>query len=282
MKIVVTGSAGFIGSHVVEELTSHGHEVVEFDVEHAAAEDITQEWMWIPPADCVIHLAAKPGVSWSIDRPAACMGVNVVGTVNVLESARRAGIRNFVFASSSTVYGGLSPYGISKRCGEELCERYARLYGMNVSALRLFSVYGPRMRKDLAMVKMADATVPGRAPFAVRGDPSLTLRDYTYVKDVAKAFRLAAERAANAEESSFEVFDVCGGCPRSLNEVKERLELELGAEVRTVDGGPTPAWEPKVTHGNYGPARIYIGWEPTTEFDDGVEKFVEWWKSCRA
>lgn len=274
MKVLVTGHLGFIGRHVAGDLVAHGHEVVGLDVKDGG--DILAVAS-LPRADCVVHLAAKPGVKYSVDHPAECMRTNVEGTVRVLEAARRAGTPKFVFASSSTVYGGLSPYGISKRCGEELCRRYAELYGLDCLCPRFFSVYGPGMRDDLAMSLLARSALPGGAPFRLRGDPAATARDYTYVADVARAVRLAAELPS--KPGRFEAFDVCGGSPVTMADLMRGLEPALGAAPSVVDGGPTAAWEPVRTHGDGSRAAELLGWAPSTPFANGVRAFADWWKA---
>lgn len=278
MKVVVTGHRGFVGSHVVEALRSAGHDVFGVDLAGSPPRDIRDPGLRLPPADCVVHLAARPGVAWSVDHPSECMSHNVAGTAQVLDAARLAGIPKVVFASSSTVYGGLSPYGLSKRFCEELCRRQSELYGADCLCLRLFSVYGPRMRGDLAMVRLAGSAEPGGEVFRVRGDPYRTARDYTYAADAAKAVRLAAELPP--ERGRFDAFDVCGGSPVTLYGVARALAAALGAEPRTVSAGPTPAWEPKTTEGDPRRAAEVLGWRPETAFADGVAAFAAWWKEA--
>ena len=277
MKTVVTGHRGFIGSHVADALREAGHEVFGVDLAGAPPRDIRDSALRLPPADCVVHLAARPGVRYSVDRPAECMRTNVEGTVNVLEAACLAGIPKVVFASSSTVYGGLSPYGLSKRFCEDLCRRYAELYGLDCLCLRFFSVYGPRMRADLAMTRLAESSLPDGDPFPVRGAPSATARDYTYVGDAVRAVRLAAELPP--EPGRFEAFDVCGGRPVSLTGVALALAGALGAEPVFTDGGPTPAWEPLRTEGDGSRAAELLGWAPSTPFEDGVRAFADWFRA---
>lgn len=191
MNILVTGACGFIGSYVCRSLVDISHAVFGLDDFSNSTEECKQlsfaackvvveasvlDEQSIEKAlrdfniDLVIHLAAKPGVEWSTDHPSECMNINVVGTENVLGAMRKTAVSSIIFASSSTVYSGLSPYGLSKQFGEKLVEMNSKLYGYRSLALRLFSAYGPRMRKDLAMNKLADSTRVDKAIFCVRGD----------------------------------------------------------------------------------------------------------------
>lgn len=206
MNILVTGACGFIGSYVCKSLVNDGHAVFGFDDFSNSTEECKQlsfaackavveasvlNGQSIEKAlrdfniDLVVHLAAKPGVEWSTEHPSDCMNTNVVGTENVLDAMRKAFVPDIIFVSSSTVYSGLSPYGLSKQFGEKLVEMHSKLYRFQAIALRLFSAYGPRMRNDLAMCRLADSTRVDKAVFCVRGDATQMFRDYTYVEDVA-------------------------------------------------------------------------------------------------
>ena len=191
MNILVTGACGFIGSYVCKSLVDDGRIVIGFDdfsnstieckqISQSLCKTVVEASILDACAiekalrdfniDLVVHLAAKPGVEWSTEHPVECINVNVVGTENVLDAMRKTFVPNIIFASSSTVYSGLSPYGLSKQFGERLVEMHSKLYGCRSLALRLFSAYGPRMRKDLAMNKLADSTRVDKAIFCARGD----------------------------------------------------------------------------------------------------------------
>lgn len=292
MKIVVTGSEGFIGSHLVEELKAHGHDIVGLDIKAEDPTDVTEFDLLLDTfpkeADCVIHLAAKPGVAWSVDNPSECYVQNVVGTENVLRVATLMKAKRLVFASSSTVYGAtatpwsetsplspISPYGETKVAGERACEYYARHCGLPCTVLRLFSVYGPRMRSDLAMRRLADSLLPEKPVFHIRGDGS-SARDYTHVSDVVRAFRVVVERQLDG----FNVFNICAGRPVELQDTIVTLEGWLGTPVNKIwDCTPVADWEPNITYGDNSKACNMLGWKPFVAFPDGLRTFTDWWIS---
>lgn len=297
MKVLVTGACGFIGSHVVEELVSAGHDVVGIDnmstpepvIPKCSLEvvDITDRdalaAAFPQSVDCVIHLAARPGVGWSVDNPDECRRINVGGTENVLSVASERGAGRIVFASSSTVYGfgqksrasresdrlaPVSPYGDSKAEGERAC----RGCGISCAILRLFSVFGPGMRRDLAMRRIADSLNPECPVFRVRGDGT-SERDYTYVEDVARAMRIAAESKSSG------AFNICAGNPRALRDVISEMERFLGEPPNIGWGGDAVAtWEPHRTWGDNSKAGRILGWYPREDFHEGLRKFIDWWK----
>jgi len=217
-RVLVTGAAGFIGSHVCEALVGRGDEVVgvdNFDPFYARAmkernldglrrqprfrfleADVARDPLPLDGVTVVLHLAAKPGVRPSLENPASYSEANVTGTVRVLEAARRAAIGRVVFGSSSSVYGDatpapfaeetaavwpISPYAASKRAGELMAHAFAHLYGMHIACLRFFTVYGPRQRPDLAIHRFTDLIARG-SPVRMHGDGSAE-RDYTYITD---------------------------------------------------------------------------------------------------
>jgi len=222
MRILVTGGAGFIGSHLVEKLLAGGHEVIILDdfndfydpqIKHANiagfAKDVTvchvdlrendsvRTVFGREKVDAIVHLAARAGVRPSIQYPRLYYDTNVIGTLHLLEAARVTGVQRFIFASSSSVYGAsktipfseeehltqtLSPYGATKIAGEFLCATYSHLYQMRVVALRYFTVYGPRQRPDLAIHQFTRRIYAGQ-PIDQFGDGS-TQRDYTYIDDI--------------------------------------------------------------------------------------------------
>jgi len=233
-RVVLTGAAGFIGSHVAECLVARGDEVVgldNFDAFYPRAvkeanvatlrrgprfrlvegdiRDAKAVGALVTPETVVVHLAARAGVRPSLEDPALYASVNIEGTAVLLEAVRRAGARRFVFGSSSSVYGDtapvpfsedwpallpISPYAATKRAGELLCATFAQLYGLRIMALRFFTVYGPRQRPDLAIHKFTRLIAEGR-PVPFYGDGS-SERDYTYIDDIVGGVRAAVDWTA--------------------------------------------------------------------------------------
>ncbi|MBI3635389.1 MAG: SDR family oxidoreductase [Candidatus Rokubacteria bacterium] len=294
MKVVVTGGAGFIGSHLTDRLLRDGHRVLVLDdlstgrpenlqhlrgerglaVERADVAALDAETPWFAGVDWVFHLAALADIVPSIQRPLDYHRANVDGTVAVLEAARRAGVRRFVYAASSSCYGIPDrtptaedapirpeyPYALTKRVGEQYALHWGRVYKLPVVSLRLFNVYGPRARTSgtygaVFGVFLAQK-LHGR-PFTVVGDGSQT-RDFTFVTDVVDAFAAAA-----ASDVSGEVFNVGTGQPVSVN----RLVELLGGEVVHV---PKRPGEPDCTQADTTKIQRTLGWTPKTSFEDGV------------
>ncbi|PYO68479.1 MAG: epimerase [Gemmatimonadetes bacterium] len=262
-RVLVTGAAGFIGSHVCEALVGRGDEVVgvdNFDPFYARAmkernldglrrqprfrfveADVVRDPLPLDGVTVVLHLAAKPGVRPSLENPAAYSEANVTGTVRVLEAARRAGIRRVVFGSSSSVYGDatpapfaedtaavwpISPYAASKRAGELMAHAFAHLYGMQIACLRFFTVYGPRQRPDLAIHRFTDLIAHGK-PVRMHGDGSAE-RDYTYITDCVEGVLAAVEWTARAQGSGGRGAGGGGGGAG----IAEAINIGGGARVR--------------------------------------------------
>jgi UDP-glucuronate 4-epimerase len=233
--------------------------------------------------DQVIHLAARAGVRPSLEEPALYQSVNVTGTVNVLEGARRHGVRKLTLASSSSVYGvnskvpfsegdaifkPISPYAASKLACEALGHVYHHVYGLDVAMLRFFTVYGPRQRPDLAIHKFAGLIASGR-PIPVFGD-GRTARDYTYISDILQGI-LACTR----QEFGYEVFNLGESQPVELWRLIELLEGALGRraekQVLPMQPGDVP-----VTYADVGKARARLGYAPQVPIERGIELFAEW------
>ena len=310
MHVLVTGAAGFIGSHVVDSLLRDAHQVTALDnfdpfydravkerniEEHRAnprwrlaevdlrdanalARQLTDRY------DAIIHLAAKAGVRPSIADPVGHQEVNVQGTHNLLELARRHGIRQFVFASSSSVYGvnprlpwseedgvlrPISPYASTKVSAELLGHVYSHLYGIRFLALRLFTAYGPRQRPDLAIHKFASLMTSGR-PVPVFGDGT-TRRDYTYVDDLVAGIRAALVY----EGSDYEVINLGNSATISLMEMIRGLEAALGCDAR-IERFPEQPGDVPQTWADIRKARGLLGYSPSTDYNRGVRKFAEW------
>lgn len=309
-SILVTGGAGFIGSHVVDRLLAEGWDVTVLDnfdpfydparkranvAQHAqnprfrlVEADLRDEAALaaaLPDRfDAVAHLAARAGVRPSIDDPVTYQAVNVVGTQHLLELARRWKTRQFVFASSSSVYGvnpdvpwreedavlrPISPYASSKMSAELLGHVYAHLFGVRFVALRFFTVYGPRQRPDLAIHKFARKMLAGE-PIPVYGDGS-TRRDYTYVADVVEA--VCAALAYDGSE--YEVINVGNEHTVRLAELIEALERVLGVEAQ-IDRQPPQSGDAPQTWANIEKAHRLLAYAPATPFEEGLRHFADW------
>jgi UDP-glucuronate 4-epimerase len=308
-RALVTGGAGFIGSHLVDGLLADGWDVtvidnfdpfypaavkranidaharhphwrlLELDIsDHEALGRVTGDF------DVIVHLAAKAGVRPSIADPLAYQKANVAGTQALLEFARARGIRQFVFASSSSVYGvnprvpwseddhvlePISPYASTKVSGELLGHVYAKLYDIRFLALRFFTVYGPRQRPDLAIHGFARRLLRGEA-IPMFGDGS-TRRDYTFIDDI-----VAGVRGAMAYEGSpYEVVNLGNNRTVSLREMIAALEQALRIEAR-IERHPEQPGDVPQTWARVEKARTLFGYEPKTSFEVGIGRFCDW------
>jgi UDP-glucuronate 4-epimerase len=241
------------------------------------------------PVNCIVHLAARGGVRPSIADPAGYVRVNVAGLQNVLDFARAAGVPQFVFASSSSVYGvnprtpwseedhvllPISPYAATKVAGELLGHVYSRLYGIRFLALRLFTVYGPRQRPDLAIRKITEAILADR-PVPMYGDGGSS-RDYTYVDDAVAGIRAAIEYRS----SSYEVINLGNGNPTTLRGMIRCIEGALDKEAR-LDPQPEQPGDVSRTCADIRKARSLLGYHPETPLPEGVARFISWLTSKR-
>jgi len=309
MRYLVTGAAGFIGSHFCERVLAEGHEVValdNFDDFYRAEikrrnmagfanraqvfegdvrdEEFVRRVFAEGRPDAVVHIAAKAGVRPSIDNPRLYIEVNVLGTLNLLEACRRQGVKNFTLASTSSIYGvnskvpfceddavhaTLSPYAASKLCAEQLGSNYARLHGMRVVALRYFTVYGPRQRPDLAIHKFARNILEGR-PITKYGSGE-TRRDYTYVDDIVDG----TWRGAQYVGSEFEIFNLGNHETTSLNELIAALEEVCGRRA-LIEQLPEQPGDVPQTYADISKAQRLLGYQPTTSVREGLGKFVAW------
>jgi UDP-glucuronate 4-epimerase len=312
MSVLVTGAAGFIGSHVVDQLLASGESVVgldSFDTFYdprtkesnlagarthgrftAVRGDIRDEpTLASLPADIedVVHLAARAGVRPSIEAPLLYESVNVQGTLSLLAWMQRTGIRRLVFASSSSVYGNncpvpfsedahvlqpISPYAATKVSGELLCHVYHHLYGLSAAVLRLFTVYGPRQRPDLAIHRFARQMRDGE-PITMFGNGS-SQRDYTYVDDIVAGIRASLEWV-RGEGRRYEVMNLGGNRMISLQEMIEVLGEELGVEPRILPAPPQPG-DVERTYANIDKAGRLLGYRPDRPFREGIREFVGW------
>jgi UDP-glucuronate 4-epimerase len=318
-KVLLTGGAGFIGSHLAEELLSHGAQLTivdnldEFyapawkranlgDVRRAGKFEFVQadiceiermrKVVAIARPDVVIHLAARAGVRPSIEQPRLYERVNISGTVNLLEICRELGIQQFVFGSSSSVYGAssrspfsedqvelrpISPYAATKLAGEMLCYTYAHLHGLQVVCLRFFTVYGPRQRPDLAIHKFLALLEAGK-PLPFFGDGS-SGRDYTYVDDIVAGVIAAVDyRPPSLGGASFEVFNLGNSHPVKLTELISKLGQLTGREV-VLDRQPFQPGDVPLTWADIGKANRLLGYRPATQLEEGLKAFVGWYRS---
>ena len=307
---LITGAAGFIGSHLVDRLLTEGWQITAIDnfdgfypraikernvADHRARPGYQLIEVDIADADALrsavhgsfdvcVHLAAKAGVRQSIVEPLAFQRTNVTGTQNVLELARERGIGQFVFASSSSVYGvnprvpwhesdhvlqPISPYASTKVSGELLGHVYSHLFGIRFIALRFFTVYGPRQRPDLAIHKFARSIREGR-PIPVFGAGG-TRRDYTFVDDIVSGIVAAMSYTA----SNFEVINLGNNATISLDEMIGHLEQALGRPA-IIDRQPEQSGDVPQTWAAIEKARNQLKYDPATRFDDGVRRFVDW------
>jgi UDP-glucuronate 4-epimerase len=233
----------------------------------------------------VIHLAARAGVRPSLEEPALYQRVNVEGTVNILEAARKTGCKKITIASSSSVYGvnaktpfsesdpifsAISPYAASKLACEALGHVYHHIYGLDVIMLRFFTVYGPRQRPDLAIHKFAKLISAGK-PIPVFGDGS-TARDYTFIDDIVDGVI-----ACTRNSFGFEIFNLGESQTVTLAQLIALLEKALGKKA-VIDRQPMQPGDVPITFADVGRARAKLGYDPRTKIDVGIPKFVEWFR----
>jgi UDP-glucuronate 4-epimerase len=316
-NILVTGGAGFIGSQLVDLLLSEGEwqvSVVDdfndfydpaikranvrpyeknpnYRLFEADIRDQTALAKVFSQADfqCIVHLAARAGVRPSLEQPLLYAETNINGTMNILELAREHGCKQFVFGSSSSVYGinakvpfseddpirrPISPYAATKAAGELLCHTYAHLYGLRSICLRFFTVYGPSQRPDLAIHKFARLIFEGR-PIPVFGDGT-TRRDYTFIDDIIAGVRAAIDYAA----TDYEVINLGESRTVELRELISLLEKELGTTAK-IGRQPLQPGDVPQTFADITKARRLLGYNPQTQIEEGIHLFIEWFRAQR-
>jgi UDP-glucuronate 4-epimerase len=314
---LITGAAGFIGSHLVDHLLAGGaghitvvddfndfydpqikranigahladprYRLVEADIRDRAA--LVKVFAG-QPFDCIVHLAARAGVRPSLSEPELYCETNINGTLNLLELARENNIRQFVFGSSSSVYGinakvpfseddpirqPISPYAATKGAGELLCHTYSHLYGIRCVCLRFFTVYGPRQRPDLAIHKFAKLISAGQ-PIPVFGDGTAR-RDYTYVDDIIAGIVAAIDY----DKSDYEVINLGESRTIELRELISLLEKELDTHAIIDRQLPQPGDVPQ-TFADIEKARRLLGYNPQTQIEEGVRRFIQWFRDSK-
>lgn len=314
-NILVTGGAGFIGSHLVDRLLDEGlwnvtviddfndfyspaikranisqhlksenYRLIEADIrddEKLASIFVETEF------DVIAHLAARAGVRPSLSEPKLYAEANINGTVNLLELAREYGIKQFVFGSSSSVYGvnekvpfaeddpifnPISPYAATKAAGELICHTYSHLYDIRTVCLRFFTVYGARQRPDLAIHKFSRLISEGK-PIQMFGDGSAR-RDYTYVDDIIQGVRASIDY----DGSMHEVFNLGESQTTELTELISLIESSLGQKA-VIERHPEQPGDVPATFADISKAAKMLGYNPTTKIAEGIPKFVEWFRS---
>ena len=317
MKILVTGGAGFIGSHTVERLLKEGHQVVIIDefndyydpaikreniravrdritlIEGDIRKPADVERAFAEGLDGVIHLAARAGVRPSIEAPELYIDTNIKGTFHLLEAAKRHGVKRFVFASSSSVYGvnkkvpfaeedpilqTISPYAMTKMSGEQMCSNYSALVGIRTVCLRFFTVYGPRQRPDLAISKFTKLILEGK-PIDRYGKGD-TARDYTFISDIVDGILGALAWTDNADAPKCSIFNLGGSQTVTLNEMIASIEKALGQKAQINEMSEQPGDVP-LTSADVTKASTLLHFKPTTHIDTGIPKFVEWFLEMR-
>jgi len=311
MNVLVTGGAGFIGSHVVERLLERGDTVTTLDdfndfydpalkrrnaaafaskarvVEADICNEIALRELFLTGRfDTIVHLAARAGVRGSLAHPQLYTRVNVAGTQTLLELAREFGVKKFVFASSSSVYGvnqklpfneddpiqkPISPYAATKLAGEALCHVYHHLYGLEMVCLRFFTVYGPRQRPDLVIYKFTQAILAGK-PIEVYGDGH-TARDYTYIDDILQGVMATVERSFG-----FEIINLGESHTVELRALIALIEKATGKTAQ-INRQPMQPGDVPITFADISKARRLLGYNPQVPIEDGIARFVEWYRN---
>ncbi|MDH4127779.1 MAG: GDP-mannose 4,6-dehydratase [Spirochaetota bacterium] len=322
MNILVTGGAGFIGSHLCEKLSEKGiHQIFCLDnfndfydpnikrqnidnllnknhftlfesdiTDYDKLEMIFSKYSF----DVIIHLAAMAGVRPSIENPLLYTNVNINGTNHLLELAKEFKISNFIFGSSSSVYGEnekipfseddnvdypISPYAATKKTGELLCHTYYHLHKINITCLRFFTVYGPRQRPDLAIHKFTRLISEGVAiPFF--GDGS-TKRDYTYVDDIIDGVIKSIDWLTVKTEPVYSIFNLGESQTVTLNQLVALIEKALDQKA-IIKQLPNQPGDVPITYANIDKAVKYLGYNPKTKIEEGIPKFVKWFKELNS
>lgn len=312
MNILITGGAGFIGSHLSEKIIKLGHQVICIDnfndyydpaiKEHNLKNIIDNKNFILYRADIldkkavteifssnhidiVIHLAARAGVRPSISNAALYEKVNVEGTLNLLECCREKAINRFIFASSSSVYGGnkkipfletdrvdfpISPYAATKKSGELICYTYHHLYDISVFAFRFFTVYGPRQRPEMAIHKFS-RKIFNKDPIEIYGDGSSS-RDYTYIDDIIKGIINSLDMV-----NGYEIINLGNSYPVKISDLVKLIEVKAGSKA-IIEYAKLQPGDVFTTFADIEKARKLIKYDPETPIEEGLEYFMEWYR----
>ncbi|MDZ7339568.1 MAG: GDP-mannose 4,6-dehydratase [candidate division KSB1 bacterium] len=312
MHILITGAAGFIGSHLAERLLQEQHTIVglddfndfydpavkranvqallekdDFHLVEGDIRDLTalKRLFSQERFDAIIHLAARAGVRPSIREPLLYQEVNCLGTNNLLEMARKHGVQKFLFASSSSVYGAnrkvpfaeddpvdhpVSPYAATKKAGELLCYTYHHLFGISVSCLRFFTVYGPRQRPDMAIHKFT-RLIDGGERVPMFGDGS-SRRDYTYITDIIDGVVAALERC-----QGYAIYNLGESRTVELRYLIELISSCLGKRPH-VEVLPEQPGDVPITYADISRAQKELDYAPKVPIEEGIPQFVEWYR----
>lgn len=314
MNILVTGGAGFIGSHLCEALLNEGANVIcvddfndyynpkfkeenirnclknkNFKLYKADITDIKnlEEIFKKNKIEKIAHLAARAGVRASIENPILYEKVNILGTLNLLMLAKQFKVKNFIFSSSSSVYGNskvpfsedtntdnpISPYAATKKSAELICHTFSKLYNIPITCLRLFTVYGPRGRPDMAPYKFTEL-VHKEKELPVFGDGT-SKRDYTYVSDVIEGISSSLNK-----EFKFEIINLGNSNPVELNHFISLIENNIGKKAK-IKRLPSQPGEVNITFSDIRKAKRLLNWEPKVKIDEGMKKFIDWYKKER-
>jgi UDP-glucuronate 4-epimerase len=309
MKILITGAAGFIGSHLAERLLAEGCEVIGVDnfdefydpqvkrsniagclknknfylIEADIRDNDAMDKIIADGIDVIVHLAARAGVRPSIAQPMLYADVNINGTMVLLEAVKKHKIEKFIFGSSSSIYGNnrkvpfsetdnvdfpISPYAATKKACELVCYTYHHLYGISITSLRFFTVYGPRQRPDLAIHKFARLIEQGK-PIPVYGDGTM-MRDFTYIDDIIDGVTASIGRC-----NGFNIYNLGESRPISVNELIAQIEDALGKKAVKQYQPPQPG-DVERTYADVSRAVDELGYNPSTDIQTGLEKFVTW------
>ncbi len=314
-RVLVTGGAGFIGSHLCQRLLQEGYEVVcldNFDAYYDPAikrknletiraskgakgfqlkegdirdKGLLDDLFRISSFDLIIHLAARAGVRPSIEQPLLYEEVNVAGTLNLLEACREFDVTNFIFGSSSSVYGKnrkvpfgeedrleamISPYAVTKRIGELFCYTYHHLYGLNISCLRFFTVYGPRQRPEMAIHKFT-RLIENDEKIPLFGDGT-SRRDYTYIDDIIGGIMGAVQNL-----KGYAIFNLGESQTTSLRELISLIEQALGKKA-DVEELPEQPGDVPITYADITKSRRLLSYDPKVGIAEGVARFVQWFR----
>jgi len=312
MKVIVTGAAGFIGSHLCERLlerncsvvgvdnfddfydpqvkrrniagcrTNESFQLLEADIRDSDAMNEALS----DGADVIVHLAARAGVRPSIEQPVLYADVNINGTLVLLEAAAKHNVTRFVFGSSSSVYGNnrkvpfaevdnvdfpISPYAATKKACELICYTYHKLYAIDMTCLRFFTVYGPRQRPDLAIHKFAKL-IEQNKPIGIFGDGTM-MRDFTYIDDIIAGILAAIEKC-----SGYNIYNLGESRPISVNNLVTAIEKALGKEAQR-QYLPVQPGDVEQTYADVSKAVNELGYNPSTTIESGLERFVTWLRS---